>query len=120
MTLIDTSAWIRHLRAANPVVRRLLNDDAVVGHDFVYGELLIGDRGGRHSFLRDYALLPTLAQVPHTDVVRFAQTAQLTGRGLSWIDVHLLAAALVARVTVLTADRRLAEAASALGVGYRP
>ena len=50
MVLVDTSIWIRFLAGTEPYageLDRLLADDEVLGHDFVYGELLIGDRGGR-------------------------------------------------------------------------
>jgi predicted nucleic acid-binding protein len=52
--LVDTSVWIRFLsnRARDAAgLDRLLSRDEVSGHDFVYGELLIGDKGGRRELL---------------------------------------------------------------------
>ena len=47
--LVDTSVWIRFLSNRTPYASNLddlLSRDEVAGHDFVYGELLIGDKGG--------------------------------------------------------------------------
>jgi predicted nucleic acid-binding protein len=41
------------------------------------------------------------------------------GRGLGWIAVNLLASATHARLNFWTLDRRLAKAATELGIGYR-
>jgi len=48
--LVDTSVWIRFLANREPYAAeldRLLERDEVVGHELIFGELLIGDRGGR-------------------------------------------------------------------------
>ena len=58
--LVDTSVWIRFLSNRTPYAAQLealLNQDDVSGHDFVYGELLIGDKGGRKKLLARLALL---------------------------------------------------------------
>lgn len=55
MVLVDTSVWIRFLAGHEPFAAGLdclLEHDEAVGHELVYGELLIGDRGGRESFWR--------------------------------------------------------------------
>ena len=100
-------------------LKRLLSVDEVAGHDLVYGELLIGDLGGRKKALSDYGSLFQAAIVPHSDVVAFVEGRNLHGRGVGWIDVHLLASALVSRVTFWTADSGLSAIANELGVGHR-
>jgi predicted nucleic acid-binding protein len=52
-------------------------------------------------------------------VIEFVRGRKLNGRGVGWIDVHLLASALVSRVRLWTADSRLHAVASELGVAYR-
>jgi predicted nucleic acid-binding protein len=42
------------------------------------------------------------------------------GKGLGWVDVHLLASAVAAGEAVWTKDRRLAEAAARLGAVATP
>ena len=121
MVLVDTSVWIRFLSNRAPFARgldALLSEGEVCGHDFVFGELLIGDKGGRHRFLEDYALMHQAAVVPHMQVVEFARHRRLHGRGIGWIDTHLLASALVSHMTLWTADPRLADVARELGIGW--
>jgi predicted nucleic acid-binding protein len=122
IVLVDTSVWIRFLSNRAPYAAeldRLLSRDEVSGHDFVYGELLIGDRGGRAQLLADYQQMHHASVVPHQDVVTFARERRLHGRGVGWIDAHLLASALVSRLKLWTADPRLAMLAEELQIGYQ-
>jgi predicted nucleic acid-binding protein len=119
--LVDTSIWIRFLANKAPYAAeldQLLSRGEVSGHDFVLGELLIGDKGGRVRMLASYALIHQAPAVPHHEVVEFVRQRRLHGRGIGWIDVHLLASALVARVSLWTADPRLAAIATELGINY--
>jgi predicted nucleic acid-binding protein len=122
MVLVDTSVWIRSLFGQAPYVTelgRLLGRDEVAGHELVYGELLIGDRGGRKQFLSSYERMHQASMVPHHEVVAFVRHRNLHGRGVGWIDVHLLASALAERLQLWTTDRYLAAMAKDLGVAYR-
>lgn len=119
--LVDTSVWIRFLSNRNPYAPRLgnvLSRGDVSGHDFVLGELLIGDVGGRTRLLADYALMHRAPMVPNDEVVEFVRDRRLHGRGIGWIDAHLLASALVGRLHLWTADPRLAAVAAELGINY--
>jgi predicted nucleic acid-binding protein len=121
MVLVDTSVWIRFLANRAPYARgleALLNESEVSGHDFVLGELLIGDKGGRKQLLADYSRMHQAPVMPHRDVVMFVSERRLRGRGIGWIDAHLLASALVAGVRLWTADPRLSLVASELGVNH--
>jgi predicted nucleic acid-binding protein len=97
---------------------RLLSRKEVVGHDMVYGELLIGDRGSRRKHLASYEAIPRAATVPHRDVVDFVRSRDLQGRGVGWIDIHLLASAIVEKLYIWTADPRFATMARDLAVSY--
>lgn len=121
MVLVDTSVWVRFLSNQAPYavgLERLLSDAEVIGHEFVYGELLIGDRGGRRQWLADYLLMAGAPVVPHIEVVSFIRERRLHGRGIGWIDAHLLASALVSRSLLWTADARLDAVANELGIRY--
>lgn len=123
MVLVDTSVWIRFLANRAPYAAeldRLLANDAVCGHDFVYGELLIGYKGGRRKLLEEYERLHQAVLIPHGDVVAFVRNRGLHGRGVGWIDIHLLASALVGGLPLWTADPRLDELAQELGVAFHP
>lgn len=121
IVLVDTSIWIRFLSNRAPYASELdglLSRDEVSGHEFVYGELFIGDRGGRKQLLANYEQMHQAPAVPHGDVVEFVRDRRLHGRGIGWIDAHLLASALVGRLKLWTIDPRLAVLARELGVAY--
>ncbi len=122
MVLVDTSVWIRFLDGRSPYAAeldRLLGLDEVTGHELVYGELLIGDRGGRRKLLAAYERMHQAATVPHRDVVVFVRDRDLHGRGVGWMDVHLLASAIVGRLQLWTADPRFSALANQFGVAYQ-
>lgn len=122
MVLVDTSVWIRFLTGKAPFTNgldALLDRGEVLAHDVVEGELLIGDRGGRPALLSSYAHLPRLSMLSHREVTVFVRARRLQGRGVGWLDAHLLASALVERVTLWTADANLASLARELKVEYR-
>jgi predicted nucleic acid-binding protein len=122
MVLVDTSVWIRALSNRAPFAEeldRLLGLDEVAGHDLIYGELLIGDSGGRKKLLADYKLMVQAATVPHAEVVIFVERRHLHGRGAGWIGVHLLASAIVDGLELWTVDPRLLAIAEELGVSHR-
>ena len=119
--LADTSVWIRFLANRAPYaagLSELLGRDEVSGHAFVYGELLIGDRGGRKALLSDYDRMDRVPLVSHTEVAAFVRDRKLNGRGIGWIDAHLLASALVGQAKLWTADSPLATIATELGIAY--
>jgi predicted nucleic acid-binding protein len=121
IVLVDTSVWIRFLSNRAPYAAEmdgLLSRDEVSGHAFVYGELLIGDRGGRKHLLAHYEQMHQASIVPHSEVVAFVRERRLHGRGVGWIDAHLLASALVGRLKLWTTDPRLATLAEELGIAY--
>jgi predicted nucleic acid-binding protein len=121
MVLVDTSVWVRFLANKAPYadgLDELLDRGGVSGHDLVFGELLIGDTGGRAKLLSAYRLMHQVAVVPHREVVAFVNARRLHGRGIGWIDVHVLASALVADVRLWTADPRLAVVARELDVSF--
>jgi predicted nucleic acid-binding protein len=122
MVLVDTSVWIRFLANRAPYAAgldRLLDLDEVTGHELVYGELLIGDRGGRRKLLAAYEQMHQASTIPHSDVVAFVRHRGLHGRGVGWIDIHLLASAVVGRLQLWTADPRFSAVASELGIAYQ-
>ncbi len=121
MVLVDTSVWIRFLGNRAPYARTLdalLNLGEVAGHELVYGELLVGDRSGRAKLLASYEKMVHTRMVPHSDAVAFVRHRHLHGRGIGWIDVHLLASAVVGQLQLWTADARLFAVAKEIGVAY--
>ena len=121
MVLVDTSVWIRFLTNQNPYAAHLatlLGAGQVGAHAFVLGELLIGDKGGRARLLADYELMHAAPTVSNAEVMDFVQDRRLHGRGIGWIDAHLLASALVGQMTLWTADAALRAIATELRIHF--
>ena len=119
IVLVDTSVWIRFLSNRAPYapeMESLLSRDEVSGHEFVYGELRIGDRGGGKQLLADYEQMHQAPVVPHGDIVAFVRERRLHGRGVGWIDAHLLASALLSHARLVTLDRHLSRLGAVVGV----
>jgi len=121
MVLVDTSVWIRFLANKQPYaggLESLLDKDEVSGHELVFGELLIGDKTGRAELLAAYLQMHQATLVSHQEVVAFVRGRHLQGRGAGWIDIHLLASAVVENLQFWTADKSCAALAEELGVNY--
>lgn len=119
MILVDTSVWIDHFRRSSPGLAALLGAKLVMTHPFVVGELACGSLRERDAVLGGLSTLPAAPVVAHADVLRFVARRGLAGRGIGWLDTHLLASATVAgRVALWTRDRRLKAAAVELGVAW--
>ena len=115
--LVDTSVWIDHLRGRSGALAERLEQGEVLTHPFVCGELACGHLARRDEILSLLAQLPTAPAASHDEAMRLVTERQLSGKGLGWVDVHLLATALLAGVRLWTNDRALAAAAEQMGVG---
>jgi predicted nucleic acid-binding protein len=118
LILVDTSIWVDHIRGQDVGLRRLLEDELVLGHPFVIGELAMGNLPDRSIWLRDLGRLPSALIARHHEVLSMIESATLYGRGLGSVDVHLLASARLSRSRLWTRDRRLAAAAGELGIAF--
>lgn len=117
MILADTSVWVDHFRRRTIRLPALLEAGEVVCHPFVIGELACGNLRNREEILALLQALPQAAVVTQQDALGLIETRDLMGRGVGWVDVHLLAACLVTDAALWTLDRRLAAVARILGVG---
>jgi predicted nucleic acid-binding protein len=118
--VVDTSVWVDHLRRRNERLATLLVEGQVLSHPFVVGELACGHLRQRAEILGLLARLPPAPLASHDETLRLLDSRSLMGRGLGWIDLHLLASAVLAREPLWTADRRLDAAALAEGIAWRP
>jgi len=114
--IVDTSVWIQHLRKGEPRLREQLELGIVTVHPFIIGELACGDLHNRTEVLTLLASLPIAPVIEYDELLGFVGRERLFGRGIGWIDVHLLASARLSGLPLWTLDRRLADAARALGV----
>jgi predicted nucleic acid-binding protein len=116
IVLADTSVWVDLWRHGNPRLARLLEQGRVVVHPFVLGELALGALTPRAEVLRDLGALDRPRVAEHGEVLALIERVPLWGRGIGWVDAHLLAAALLDRLRLWTLDRRLAFVARELGL----
>ncbi len=119
MILVDTSIWIDHFREGLPQLVRLLEHNFVLTHPFVLGELACGNLTSRTETLRLLSNLPGAPTASDSEVLAFIEVNRLMGRGIGFIDVHLLAStALAADTSLWTHDQRLAKVSRNLNIGY--
>lgn len=119
MILVDTSVWIEHLRAGDARLAALLNGSQVLMHPFVLGELACGNLQNRTEVLALLKNLPRAALASDEEVLFFIERHALMGRGIGYVDAHLLAAATLAGETrIWTRDKRLRAVADALALAY--
>jgi hypothetical protein len=118
MVLVDTSVWVEHLRSGNLGLENLLNEGHVVCHPFIVGELACGNLSNRSEILSLLQALPLADHAEHEEVMHFIESYSLMGRGLGYIDMHLIASALLTKVPIWTLDKKLKEVSSKLGLEY--
>ena len=118
MVLVDTSVWVVHLRNGNIGLETLLNEGHVVCHPFIVGELACGNLKNRAEILSLLQALPMAIYVEHEEVMRFIEDHTLMGKGLGYIDVHLIASAILTEIPLWTVDKKLNEISLKLGIGY--
>jgi len=119
MLLVDTSVWSDHLRHHDAELAERLEAGQVLTHPFVIGELACGVFPRRTEVLALLRLLPTAPLLGQTEVLGFIERHALAGRGVGYVDIHLLAAARVSAAAVWTRDKRMAAVAAELGCLHR-
>ena len=120
MILVDTSVWVDHLRTGERQMVSLLQTGGVYTHAWVIGGLACGNLANRQEVLGLLRVLPQLTVATDEEALYFIERHQLMGRGIGYIDVHLLAAAAIHVTQIWTRDKRLNKIAEELGLAYIP
>lgn len=121
MILVDTSIWVDHFRSSDEGLVTLLNANRVLMHSFVIGELACGNLRQRDEVLSLLTNLPGAINGREEEVLLFIDHRKLMGRGIGYIDAHLLTAvALSNGARLWTRDKRLRDVASELEIAYAP
>jgi predicted nucleic acid-binding protein len=120
MILCDTSVWIDHFRRGEPHLVELLEGVRVLMHPFVLGELACGSLADRRATLDLLAKLPGAPHATQEEALAFIESRELFGRGIGYVDVHLLASTVLAGAELWTRDRHLGSIAAELGVAHAP
>ncbi len=119
MILADTSVWVDHLRRGDAKLADALDRGGVVMHSFVLGEIACGSLSNRASILELLRALPQTSVADSEEGLAFIERHQLHGKGIGYVDVHLLAStALTDGAKLWTHDKRLRVAAVDLGLAH--
>jgi predicted nucleic acid-binding protein len=117
MILVDTSVWIDHFNAADPLLISLLTDERVLAHAYVIGEISLGSLRERDVVLGALRDLPAAPVATPDETFYLIEQAKLFNRGIGYVDTSLLASArLQPGVTIWTRDKRLGKVAGELGL----
>ena len=118
--LVDTSVWIDHLRDKDEQLIGLLKQNQVLMHSMVRGELACGYLHNRVQILDLLNNLPKIPEASHDEALYCLEMHELMGKGIGFIDLHLLASTLLAKNALLwTRDRRLLKLAQFLSVDWK-
>jgi len=118
VVIVDTSIWVTHLRQGSRQLEELLLDAQVVCHPFIIGELVCGNIKQRAEFLSLLQSLPMVPMVEPDELLFFIERHALMGRGIGFVDAHLLASAHVSRTPLWSSDKTLESAAVELKIAY--
>jgi predicted nucleic acid-binding protein len=119
MILVDTSVWIDHLRRGNSRLAVALELGEVLTHPFVIGEIACGQIKNRRECLELLGALTAAVVASDEEALQFIEEHELMGKGVGYVDVHLLASvALTEDARLWTMDGKLARVAQALAGGF--
>jgi predicted nucleic acid-binding protein len=119
LIVVDTSVWVDHLRRGDTQLIALLESAKVATHPFVIGEIACGSLADRQTVLALLQDLPMATVADNDEVLAYIERHRLFGKGIGYVDAHLLAAvALTNGATLWTRDKRLHAAAESLGSAY--
>jgi predicted nucleic acid-binding protein len=87
-------------------------------HPFVAGEIACGSLADRALILELLQQLPAAAVAEADEVLSYIERHKLHGKGIGYVDVHLLASAAIGGTKFWTRDKRLRAAAQRLGCAF--
>jgi predicted nucleic acid-binding protein len=119
MVVVDTSIWVTHLHQGSRQLEKLLMDAEVMCHPFIVGELACGNLKNRNEIIPLLQSLPMAPTIEFDEFLFFIDRNHLMGKGVGFVDVHLLASAQLTGVPLWTADKSLKSAANQLALTFK-
>ena len=119
MVLVDTSVWINHLRNNDRHLEKLLFNGSVVCHPHIIGELACGNMKNRQEIISLLQALPQISLADFEEFLFFIEQNQLHGKGIGFVDIHLLASAKLGQLPLWSADKRLQSVSASLNLEYK-
>lgn len=121
MILVDTSIWIDHFRSGDADLSRLLDNNAVLGHPWVTGEIALGNLRHRDEVIGLLRGLPQASVADDDEVLRLIDREALYGAGIGYVDAQLLTATrLTPDATLWTRDKRLLKVTARIELDFQP
>lgn len=119
MILVDSSIWVDYLRSGDVILARLLEEGSVLTHPFILGELALGNLRQREQILDDLQALPEIIPAMDDEVMHFINSNRLHGKGIGYVDAHLLASVRLAPGSrIWTRDKRLDALAREMNITH--
>ena len=119
--LVDTSVWVSHFKQRDARLVALLEAGLVVCHPYVVVEVACGTPPRRSEIIDMLSEMERVSVASPDELLALLHRRALFGRGCGFVDVSLLASALLSDQTLLwTLDKRLEAVATELGRDYRP
>jgi predicted nucleic acid-binding protein len=118
LILVDTSVWVDHFRRGDGQLVELLEGNAVIMHPFVVGEIACGNLAGRALILDLLQLLPMATVAEFSEVLGYIERYKLHGKGIGYVDAHLLASAALDGAKLWTRDKKLQAITHGLGYAF--
>ena len=121
MILADTSVWIGHLRASDPLMESLLIRGKIAMHPFVVAEIALGSLKNRRQKLGAMDSLRKVKVAQMGEVRRMIEAHALYSKGIGLVDAHLIASCLLTPETQLwTRDAAMMKVAADCGILFKP
>ena len=121
MILVDTSVWIDHFREPDQLLFDLLIREKILIHPYVIGELALGNLANRKAKLQDLQDLTQVTTATDFEALELIERQNLFGKGIGYVDTHLLASLHLTPGTRLwSRDKRLAAIATGMDLCFNP
>lgn len=119
--LVDSSVWVDHFKQRNEHLVALLANGAVLCHPYIVAEVACGTPPQRSAIIGLLGELESAPLATQEELMAMLDTRGLYGRGCGFVDLSLLASALLSEKTLIwTMDKRLETLARELNKAYRP
>lgn len=118
MILVDTSIWADHFGRPEREFQSLLEREEVLGHPYVTAEIALGNLADPAGTIAMLEALPQAQVATQSELMLFIERERLAGKGIGFVDAHLLTASRLSGALIWTRDKRLRTQAKALGLAW--
>ncbi len=113
---MDTSVWIDHLKKPIKELSAYLEEERVLSHSWIIGELATGQIRNRNTFIGNLKLLPRAKEATVEELLDIIEEKDLYGQGLSLTDIQILVSALLSDAGIFTRDRAMISISKTLRI----